>query len=247
MARSSAVMLTALMALKTGESAQIAATSTANPIRRVVTMLQNIQKKVEAEGENDEKIHKKFMCYCKNGASDLAKSIADAEAKIEATGAGIKEAVAQKEQLESDLVAHKADREAAKKAVAEATALREKEAATYAALKAESDANIGAITKAVAALEKGMAGAFLQTTAANTLRQLVNSKDMLEADRDDVTAFLQGTQDPDYAPQSGQITGILKQLGDEMAAGLADATKTEEAAIKSFDELTAAKEKEIAA
>merc|ERR1719231_1112952 len=70
---------------------------------------------------------------------------------------------------------------------------------------------------------------------------------MLEADRDDVTAFLQGTSDSDYAPQSGQITGILKQLGDEMDAGLADATKTEEAAIKSFDELTAAKTKEIEA
>jgi len=243
---SSAVKIAAVLALaQQAQSAELA--TTANPIRRVVTMLQNIQKKVEAEGEKDEKIHKKFMCYCKTGASDLAKSIADAEAKIEETGSGIKEAQGQKAQLEQDLAAHKADREAAKKAIAEATALREKEAATFAAFKSESDANIGAINKAVAALEKGMAGAFLQTPAATILSKLVQSKDMLEADRDDVTAFLQGTQDSEYAPQSGQITGILKQLGDEMSAGLAEATATEEAAIKSFDELTAAKEKEIQA
>merc|ERR1719199_2439731 len=174
---SSSMMVKASTLLALGMTVQATeTTATANPIRRVVTMIQNIQKKVEAEGEADEKIHKKFMCYCKNGASDLAKSIADAEAKIEETGAGIKEAEGQKAQLEQDLVTHKADRETAKTAVAEATKLREKEAATFAALKAESDANIEAIGKAVAALEKGMGGAFLQTPAAVTLRQIVNNK-----------------------------------------------------------------------
>merc|ERR1719238_1183958 len=111
-------------------------------------MIQNIQKKVEEEGEADAAIHKKFMCYCKTGSSQLAKSIEDAEAKIESVGAGIKEAVGQKAQLEQDLEAHKADRAAAKTAVEEATELRNKEAATYASFKAESDANIAAIGKA---------------------------------------------------------------------------------------------------
>merc|ERR1712060_53519 len=45
----------------------------------------------------------------------------------------------------------------------------------------------------------------------------------------------------------GQITGILKELGDEMAKGLAAATAEEEASIKSFEELTAAKAKEVEA
>jgi len=222
---------------------------TANPIRRVVTMLQSIQKKVEAEAERDEDLHKKFMCYCKNGASDLEKSIADAEAKIADVASSLKEAEASKAQLEQDLEAHKADRAAAKEAIATATAVREKEAGKYAAFKADSDANIGAITKAVAALEKGMAGAFVQTAAAQRIMQFLESSkiNMLEADREDVTAFLQGTQGDEYAPQSGQITGILKQLGDEMAAGLSDATAAEEASIKSFNELKAAKEKEIQA
>merc|ERR1719440_2634844 len=60
-------------------------------------------------------------------------------------------------------------------------------------------------------------------------------------------AFLSGGQDSSYAPQSGQITGLLKQLGDSMAADLAEATSAEDASIKSFEELMAAKEKEIAA
>merc|ERR1719493_227979 len=58
-----------------------------------------------------------------------------------------------------------------------------------------------------------------------------------------LTAFL--SQSQGYAPQSGQIVGILKQMKDTMEATLADVTATEEAAIKNFDALMAAKKKEL--
>merc|ERR1740117_2325009 len=48
-----------------------------------------------------------------------------------------------------------------------------------------------------------------------------------------------------YAPASGEIVGILKTMNDEMKADLASATAAEEADIKSFDGLVAAKTKEI--
>jgi len=227
------------------QGAEISAAVTANPIRRVVTMLQNIQKKVEAEGERDEKLHKKFMCYCKTGSAQLEQSIADAEAKIGNVESAVKEAEGQKAQLEQDLETHKADRAAAKKSIDEATALRNKEAKAYASFKAESETNIAAIKKAVAALEKGMGGAFLQTDGAQALKNIVMTRDMKDVDRQDMMAFLQGSEE--YAPQSGQITGILKQLGDEMAEDLTSATEAEDASIASYESLVAAKEKEIAA
>merc|ERR1712037_844189 len=68
---------------------------------------------------------------------------------------------------------------------------------------------------------------------------------MGDDDRQDLMAFLSNTAG--YAPQSGQITGILKTMGDEMAAGLADATKAEEAAIAVYEKLMAAKKKEVIA
>merc|ERR1740138_1852314 len=115
-------------------------------------------------------------------------------------------------------------------------------------MKAEADSNIAAMAKAIAALESGMAGSFIQSPAAQTLRQLVQSKaDMIDADRQDVMSFLSGAQSADYAPQSGQIVGLLKQLKDSMSKDLADASAAEESAITSFNDLTAAKEKEIAA
>merc|ERR1712216_866451 len=61
--------------------------------------------------------------------------------------------------------------------------------------------------------------------------------------REELTAFLSNGQT--YAPASGQIVGILKQMTDTMNKDLAEATATEEAAIKANDELMAAKEKEV--
>merc|ERR1719207_336748 len=148
-------------------------TATANPIRKVVTMLQAMEKKVSAEGEKEKELFDKFMCYCKNGDEALAKSISDAEAKSPQLAADIEAAESQVKQLKADLKAHQTDRAAAKAAMAEATSIRAKEAGTFADLKAEADANIAACTKATAAIEKGMAGSFLQTSAAQVLRNLV--------------------------------------------------------------------------
>jgi len=235
-----ALGLAAANAVELREASQAAA----NPIRKVVTMLQNIQKKVAAEGEKEEEMFEKYMCYCKTGAGDLEKSIAAADTKIAEVSSAVEEAAAKKQQLDADLVAHKADREAAKGAMAEATSLREKEAAEFAKVKGDGNENYAAIEKAVAALEKGVAGSFLQSSAANVVRKLAVSLDMGDADRQEVMAFLQS--DSEYSPQSGEIIGILKQMGDEMAAGVAEATAAEEAAIENYDALMAAKKKEVA-
>jgi len=88
-----------------------------------------------------------------------------------------------------------------------------------------------------------MGGAFLQTSAASVLKQLSITMDMSSMDRDMVTAFL--TQQSDYAPASGQITGILKQMIDTMNKNLEDITAAENQSIQDFNGLMAAKSKEI--
>ena len=65
---------------------------TVNPIRKVVTMLQNMQKKIAAEGEKKEKMFDQYMCYCNNADGTLGKSISDAETKIPQVESSIKDA-----------------------------------------------------------------------------------------------------------------------------------------------------------
>jgi chromosome segregation ATPase len=124
-----------------------------NPIRKVVTMLQKMQKKVEAEGEKEKELFDKFMCYCKNGATDLGKSISDSNTHIPELQSTIEESISQKAQLEEDLKKHQTDRAGAKSAMAEATALREKEAGEFAGVATDLNTDIAAIKKATAAIE----------------------------------------------------------------------------------------------
>jgi septal ring factor EnvC (AmiA/AmiB activator) len=238
-----AVAMMFLLAFPVAASASQASEVTsmsANPIRKVVTMLQSMVKKVEAEGEKEKELFEKYMCYCKTSGGDLSKSISDADTKMPELAADIKEGEAKKTQLDEDIKQHQVDRSAAKEAMASATALREKEAAAYAKESSEDAANIAAVEKATAAIEKGMSGAFLQTNAANILRRLAEKRE--EAD---LVSFLSGAQSEDYAPASGEITGILKTMHDEMTAEFAEEKAAELAAIKAYDELMAAKTKEV--
>merc|ERR1719174_3087976 len=144
----------------------------ANPIRKVVTMLQMMQNKVEAEGKKAEEIFDKFMCYCDNADQILGGAIEAAENKIPQLESAIKEDLALKKQLEADLKQHKADRAAA--------------------IKKESGdlkTNIGALAKAIPAIEKGMGG-FLQSSSASVVRELSITMDMSSVDREMLTAFL---------------------------------------------------------
>jgi len=242
-----------------------------NPIRKVVTMLQAMQAKVTEEGEREAALYKKYMCYCKNSGKTLGDGIAANEAKETSLSTDIKTAEADKASTQEALEQAQSDRAAAKEAISEATEIRKKEAAAYAAERATYDSNLFALlgrcsvskpggewTKqecdqmggkwvgAIPAIEAGMAGAFLQTQSAQVLRNLVNTKqDINDADRDEIMSFLSGTEGSEYAPQSGEIVGILKQIADEMGAGLAEANTKEDAAIKGYDELMAAKTKEV--
>merc|ERR1719337_498718 len=159
----------AALVLVAGLSGVSAEQVSANPVRKVVTMLQAMQKKVTQEGDKEVELFEKFMCYCKNGDEALGKSIGDAEAKMPQVTADIEAGEAEVKQLKSDLKNHQSDRAAAKAAMAEATNIREKEAAAFADLKSEADANIAACTKATVAIEKGMAGSFLQSSSAQVL------------------------------------------------------------------------------
>jgi len=206
-------------------------------------MLQMMQKKVQAEGEKEQELFDKFMCYCKTGVAALEKSIADAGDAVPELGANIDAATGQLAQLKEDLKKAQTDRAAAKSAMAEATAIREKDAAAYATESGDLKTNLAALNKAIAAIEKGAGGAFLQTKAASTLRNLIEENDSLsDLDRHDVTSFLTSEN-----TGSGQITGILKAMGDTMASTLADVVAAEEASVKSFDDLIKAKTSEVEA
>merc|ERR1719311_1190781 len=108
----------------------------ANPIRKVVTLMQNMQKEIEAEGAKEQELYDKFTCFCTNNDGSLEKQAADASSKIEELEGTLKSDAAEKSQLEQEVVQHKSDVTAAEGDLSEAVVLREKEAKEFADMKA---------------------------------------------------------------------------------------------------------------
>eukprot|EP00811_Abedinium_folium_P010119 NODE_1935_length_2333_cov_4.926111.p1 GENE.NODE_1935_length_2333_cov_4.926111~~NODE_1935_length_2333_cov_4.926111.p1 ORF type:complete len:680 (-),score=249.00 NODE_1935_length_2333_cov_4.926111:208-2247(-) len=235
-----------IFALATAGLVPVAGTATesftsANPIRRVVKMLEALKVKVAAEGEEEKKVFDAFICNCKSEKAALSESIAAAMAKIEELQSSIKTAASQKERFVADLAQHSADRDAARKTMAEASNVRAKESAQFATNEQDLKTNIAATAKAIAALAAGTGGSFLQSDSVKVVRSVVAAdRNMIEATRKEVMAFLSGS----YTPQSGEISGILKQLQDDMEKNLGEVQAAEAAALKEHAELTAAKQKE---
>jgi len=225
----------------------------ANPIRKIVTLLQEMSKDIADQGEKEQELYDKFMCFCESTTADLQSSSEESSAQISDLGNKLEEGKAEKAQLDQELKEHKADREGATQDLAKATSLRTKEAEEYAGLKADSEANIAALSSAIPAIEKGMGGAALmQLPKAAQLKKLVESStSIIEIDRERVISFLSGKSDDteagDYAPASGQIVGILKQMKDQMESSLSEATAEETSGAAAFENLKAAKNSEIAA
>jgi len=241
----------ALLALATtAHSAGV--NSHANPIRKVVTMLQNLKAKVEGEGEKEREIHEKYMCYCKNGAASLEKSVADAGPRISELASAIKEAEAKKAGIDSEIQNHLADQVTAKKDMAEATALREKEKAQFDSELAEEQAELGPINQALAYLSNNASASnasasFIQSSSAQVLKKVVQAKsDMNDGDRTELMAFLSLNSDSDYAPADGEIVGILTSMRDDVHANIADLKKTEETNTESYEGTMEARKQELA-
>jgi len=218
----------------------------ANPIRKVVNLLQAMQKKVEEEGEKEEELYEKFVCYCKKNTGELTQAIAEAQTKIAQLETQVKEDTAAKDQVDEELRNHKQDRESAQNSLKAATQQRAKENEQYVKESGETGQNVEALKKAITAIRTGLAGgAFLQTQAGEVLKKLViSSRSLSDTDRESVSAFLSNSS---AAPGSNEIVGILDEMKDEMARDLNGIVEAEEQAVKAFEALAAAKRKEIAA
>merc|ERR1719335_1017704 len=62
-----------------------------SPIRKVVTMIEDMKATVEKEGEEDKAAYDKYACWCQTNDAEKTKAIEDAEKAIEALSALIEE------------------------------------------------------------------------------------------------------------------------------------------------------------
>jgi len=242
-------LLAALPLAAQGYSLSSTTEVTANPIRRIVTLLQDMKKEIEADAEKEEELFKSFMCYCKTNDGQLSADAQIATETIATNNGAAEEKKGHKKQLEEELAQHKKDRTEAQQTLKQETERRAKEKAAYDEAAGETKTYIDGTAKAKKALERGRKGKmprnpddFLQTKEAQVLKNLVSVARIDSGDQQTMLNFLQG----DYHSVGGEIIGILDNMLEEFKKSLGGIVEAEEAAIKSYLELKGAKESEIA-
>merc|ERR1719160_2470860 len=237
------------------------------PVTKVVNLLKDMKAQLEKEAEEDEEIYEKLACWCETNDKEKTKAIADAEAHIEDLTATIEELSATSARLNTEIKNLEAEVKENQDALDKATALRAKELAEFNAEEKDVLQSINALKNAIIVLSKHHPGAaLLQHHQALDIATIISHEmqqhaAMLEgvltpSQRRLVSTFVQSPEDyfdaeptfkQSYAPASGQIFGILKQMKETFESNLSTSQKEELASQKAYEELKKAKEEEIAA
>merc|ERR1719310_1308114 len=209
-----------------------------------------------------------MACWCETNDKEKTKSIADAEARISDLTTKIEELTASSARLNTEI--QNLEKEVAENQAAldKATSIRQKELAEFNSEEKDSLEAISALKAAITVLSKHHGESFLQIpqshvkTVAATMQNVMQKHGSIMrgvltcAERKVVASFIQAPADyfdaaptfkQSYAPQSGEIFGILKQMLETFESNLAQSQKEEMSAQKAYEELKAAKENEIAA
>merc|ERR1719171_1680807 len=102
-----AVWLLGLVLVQPAMGVQEKALTSENPMRKIITMLQDMQKEVEREGAAEKEIFDKALCACENGEEELDKTIADSTASIEEWTSKTAAGKAESAQLTQEVADHK--------------------------------------------------------------------------------------------------------------------------------------------
>merc|ERR1719409_2019475 len=232
-------------------------------------MLQQLQKEAEA----DEEVYDSIACWCTTNDKEKTKSIEEAEAKIADLTTKIEELTAVSARLTTELKNLEVEVAKLQDGLDKATAIRQKELAEFNEEEKDLLESITALKSAITVLSKHhssllqVPATHILSVAATLQHEMSKHSDLLKGvltrkQQQIVTAFVQApnalVQNKDYfdaeptfkqsyAPQSGEIFGILTQMKETFESNLSASQKDEMGAQKAYEELKAAKEAEIAA
>merc|ERR1719203_1734821 len=124
------------------------------PVTRVVNLLKDMAKTVQAEMDEDEDLYRKLKCWCNDNNWAKSNSIEKSEAKISELESTIESLTGSTEELRQSIKELETELAADKKALAEATALREKQLDEFHNMEKDSIKAIENMKAALTVLEK---------------------------------------------------------------------------------------------
>merc|ERR1719409_1328257 len=239
---------------------------TGSPVEKVVELIEELKTKIETDGAMEQKLYDKYACWCETTTARKADAIDDGKALIGKTTTSIltlKGAIAV---LASEIAELEASIAEANEAMAKATKIREKENSDYQEEKAYMETTLSSLHAAIEVLGGAGTKKMMLLKAASMVRTAILDSpklDALSADKlrlmktffEDPVAMIQEPVDyydkkaqakASYSPQSATIMGILKDMYDTFGADLEKSNQEESDKQKSFEDLMAQKQKQVA-
>jgi len=238
------------------------------PVTKVINLLKDMQAQLEKEQKEDEEVYERVACWCETNDKEKTDAISDAEARITDLTSNIEEATASSARLNTEIKNLEAEIGKNQEALGKATAIREKELAEFTAEEKDMLQSIGALKSAVTVLSKHHSS-FAQVPEETLLDIAATVQDQFRihkrllmgvvtpSQRKALSAFMQAPGEfldsdqaafkQSYAPQSGEIFGILKQMKETFETNLSASQKEELQNQAAYEDLKAAKEMEIKA
>jgi len=128
--------------------------ATSSPIRKVVTLIQEMKVQVEKDAKADEEAYDKYACWCETTKAEKEAAVKNAQAKIAELEALLEEAASKEAELKTDISGLEADIAEDKEALEKAQSLRAKEHEEFVAEEKDSKECIGTLKKAIEVLAK---------------------------------------------------------------------------------------------
>jgi hypothetical protein len=218
------------------------------PISKVINLLKDMSAELQKTLKEETELKEKMDCWCEVNEKEKNAAIEEANRRIDQLTASIGKNAGKKAELQATIKQVEKELGQNGAALDKATEVRKTEAAEFNQNEKDLVQSIGAMKNAVLVLSKHHE--FLQTGSTVTkaaVKAIMNKartehKSILEA-------YVQQapTNSGSYAPASGQIFGILKQMKEEFESNLAKMQEEEKTGQSDFADLKSAKQAEIAA
>jgi len=230
-----------------------------------------MSKQLDKERQDDEKVYDHLYCWCKKGTTEKSNLIAEMDQEMQQQKAANEAAFAEMQKLNKELQVLQGKIATKSADIAKLEQECMKAYQEFSAEDLELKKTINALKTAVKILG-GHHGGFLQADASAKERAVLKESVMtvlgaestqsfimnkpeivailqravgMNADESNGMALLQQPGYASYAPQSGQIFGIMQQMLEETIDKRSDAAKEEEARQKGCDDGLAAGKEEL--
>jgi len=234
------------------------------PVAKVVRLLKDMMDELNKELEDDKAVFEMIKCWCDTNEKEKTAAIEAGEANIARLEAQIGEDAAKMKELKEKIAQTKKDYNKEFDALNKMSAMRMKENKANHGEESDLVMAIKAAEQALVVLSEQHPELMQIHKAAQNLKGVqvqILSRDLNQAEVAAFKAFVEHAANArsadsflamkvpgmqSYAPQSGAIVGILKQLKEDMEKDLDENQKGELKAQKEFMDLKKASEDEMA-